>query len=358
MEDKSHWVFDYIMHQDKENNIHNDQTKVHKSFNEDNNHQVVKTDNGQNNDYSRKKDKSTFILKNPKSRESIASPSSSFFNPNKNNFPKSFNLKNLMIKDSEENEPSSLSYKKVFNFQKQKPKSSKNIKEISNSLKNQNYNYNFNPSLTISNYNKNLEAYNKPYREEKDIFQPCKIQIEKIKNKIKNNSRIQTPVNLPIKNPLKINSRESPNPFAKKRVSFLDINEVIPDDFYSENRSADVKELEKINNNNNNNNIINNLSSPNKFKKILKKDDPFKKENKEIPKKGSLIDLFDKERIKREIKQEFEKVFNDLDELERYSNFSIKTSSATTIDDLRVSFLDFTISLEMKQREIETRIKK
>jgi len=110
-----------------------------------------------------------------------------------------------------------------------------------------------------------------------------------------------------------------------------------------ENKSINLKDVDKLNNENNI------LTTPNQFKKIIKKEETLKNENESIPKQGSLMDLFDKDRIKKEIEQEFEKIINDLDDLEKYSNYTIKTANPSVEDDLRVSILDFTIIIETKK---------
>ncbi len=347
METKSHWVFDYIIDQDKNKKKDEEENNIQKSKfveSQSPNNDKIRTN-------SRSKEKFTFIAKDPKISDSINSPSTSFFNKQKNNLAKPINIKNNSLKYNND-EDSSLSYRKKFNFQLCNSKSFKSCKELINPINN--YDNSYTNSFSLSNLARNNMHNEKFSKDEKPFLKVPNYQ-EKLINETNNIKQIETTIKTPVGKKLNTNRlKNTQNNNIKKRVSFSDINQIIPDDVFSNIKFPIIKPLE----NNQKFDIYNNSLNPT-HKKIISNEENSKFINKiDNSKQGYFTDLYDKERISKEINKEFDCIFRDLNDLEKYSNHTISTSPPSIIDDLRVVFLDFTTHLEMKKSEIENNIRK
>jgi len=332
MEKKTHWVFDYIMNEDKEKNNYSNKNGTEMNFfNADENQKL----NNQNSNYksSRSQENELFHVKDKKNKESHNKPVVGSFN--NNNYPKSFNVKGCVSKNLE---VESLSYKSVFSWKKSKNNSHKSIinnnSSLNNSLSSSNFNQNnnFDPNKLLQSSNENMNIQNTKGTEiERNKMLPPKSE---------------TRTNMQIANNLNtFKSKENQNQIPKKTVRFSNSNQVIVDDAIS-NLEANSNKRYPLNNNNSTT-----------IKKILKKDDA-NKDLKNTPKQGSLNDLYDKKRIKKELNQEFQKIFNDLEYLEKYSINTMANSPGSIIDDLRVAFLDFTNNLELKKNQVKNNLDK
>lgn len=352
MENKTHWVFDYIINQDKENK--EQITNLNENININETEFPINLKGRNNFKNSKSKDKQTFILKDSKLKNSNAVVSSDTNNFNIN-FPKSLNLKKNLTREEEDSEPNSLSFNKHFNLQyNNKPKSFKNYREFNNPTNN--YNNSFNNSFLSTNLNNqnNLNSSKTLLnRNDKNISAKSSKNQRDLENKNDIiHKKLESSGFLPITKPLNsYKSGQGENKFTK-RVSFSNINQVISEDIFSSDHILLNKDSDK-------NNFKNQYCTYQNTNRKTLKNEPLKKnESKTELKQGSLIDLYDKERIKKELNQEFDIIFDDLEILKKFSEYTMMNSSPSFIDDMRVSFLDFTTNLEIKRNEIENSIKK
>jgi hypothetical protein len=356
MEQKSHWVFDYIRYSDKKNQ----KEILEKSIFDEKENQNHKHDLKIKEDINSKYDKYQDLNKNHPILEKDSThgkyfsvkefPFSINIDSQKNSSqPKSLNLRGL--ERGYEKELNSLSYKKDFeilsfnNEEKSFKLVDHNLQNINNINSYSNFNpinlkevnkdkdTNFSTNYLISPSSRNLNYHSN--LKKKPILD------NNIENNQKSNEITKNLKEKEIKSdktPLRLNLLESPS--IKKRVNF---NLELPKE---ERKRISINEAEIISEERNQiiSNILNSEST-------LKKDD-FNKSNKNKSQKGIENKSF-VSNLKKEVEKEFENIFEDLNLIDKHSKQTLNKLPSYMIDDLRLMILDLTNSLDHKKNQIE-----
>ena len=341
MEKKTHWVFDYIMDENKvkEKNLKplNNEEKTPRKI-EDNT-----------------KDKQVFKFSEPLIKMSPSIENKSLFNkPNFRNA--SLKNKNFQISDSSLPEyGGSLMNKKSLNYKMSKPES---IKNKDYNFYNSSYNYNSNlysPSMSYKNKDNNnnydiqtgtdqikkdsVKRKGEKYNSHKNISMKNKVSFENDEQK-KNLIELQNITEVPgekLNNKIYLNERDTtPN---KKRVSFSRENQIIQD---------------KVNKNAESEQNLNYIK-----KTILKKDEnliKFKTNNQMLFNQASLMNSYEKERIEKIINEEFNKIKIDIEDIKNLSKVVI-SNSPELVDDLRIIIFDNMDNIKTRKNDIEKSLK-
>lgn len=349
MENKSLWIFEYANEHSKENN-QNKLLKDTKNLDSNSPEKSVAYSNKKiiSKPSSKIQEPLTFTIKETKPiRDSSYSPASSIFNKNRisslprnSNVQKSVNFRNFPYKDGYNEENLSLSYRQPFSIKvhknKNKNRTMMNLKEIK--LTNINAFYNYNTSLNLSTRNviknnipiENVQSY-KEYNTQQSIdinntFTDKFVALKNKEPKYKPSSYAE-------------NSADLSNIVAQKRVRFSTSDQVIPQGVSSKSH------------------ISISHCNINKNKTILKKEDNPNANINTVLKQGYLLDLYDKDRTRKIISQEFQNIFDGLDDLKIFSTYSMENSPLSVIDDLRLMILDFTSTIQSKKNEIENNMR-
>jgi hypothetical protein len=351
MEQKSHWVFDYIRYSDKKNQKEILEKSILEENEKENNNQNVKIKKDHDSKYdthpvlSKKNTKIEKDVTNGRYFSVKESPFSINIESQKN----SYQPKSLVLRGNErayEKELNSLSYKrnfeilsshredklfkledKQFNINNSLKPNKMNLYELSNYQDNS-----FTNNNLISPINNRLTPHSN--LKKKNIFNNNLKNIQENKEITKNIENIYKKSD---KQLLKINTLESPA--IKKRVNFA---QEIPKDY---NRRISVEEVEIISEERNQLRL-----NKSNLHTTLKKDNINKIDKNKIPKE---LDY-----LKIEVEKEFENIFEDLNLIDKHSKKTLNKLPSYMIDDLRLMILDLTNSIDQKKKKIEEELNK
>lgn len=330
MEQKSHWVFDYIRYSDKKAKKEDEQLQLTYEDNDilmENEAQKEQKDiiyesniNKRNSNLDKSPGRQFLQYQNSTVKES---PFTITFDSLKNSYQgKSFNLR------GSERDLANLSYRdkdkdKSFNHNNNN-NNSINLNEFSKNKDNNLYNYNTHYGSS-SNFNinqthlKKRNTYTNQYNTITNTDMPLNMNI--------NEAEPATPKDL------KRSTTDIPTP--KKRVSFAAESNIN----YASGILSPCKE-----------NKSPLRLSKYSLKSNLKNDDLNKKMQRETETK---VTKTNDDIVKSEIESEFEKIFEGLNLIDKHSSQTLNKFPSYMIDDLRLMILDLTHSVDQKKLEIE-----